>query len=156
LSAKEVFAIAKKLFTSLFGQPLAFAKVVTPKILDHDAATPFVVFPVAKTPRQIEVRQSKRMPRLPRIGFDQLKAAEPVVYVIPILDDNSLSFPFWDFDRSGLSVKVFGLVAELAVKLGTHPSKPVQISRNYFGQGFALVFSESHHGPKHLFVLSCC
>jgi hypothetical protein len=58
-SAKEVFVIAEKPFTSLFGQPLAFAKVVTPKILDHDAATSFVVFLLPKRPRQIEVRKSE-------------------------------------------------------------------------------------------------
>ena len=44
LSAKEVFVIAEKPFTSLFGQPFVLTKIMTPKILDHDTATPFVVF----------------------------------------------------------------------------------------------------------------
>ena len=74
----EVFVIAEKPFTSLFGQPFVLSKVMTSKIIDHDAATPFVVFLLSDWQRQIEMCTSRR-PFFAIVGaiFNEFKTAKP-------------------------------------------------------------------------------
>jgi hypothetical protein len=43
LNGDEIGIIAEKSFASLLGQPFVFAKIMTPKIADHDAASSLVI-----------------------------------------------------------------------------------------------------------------
>jgi hypothetical protein len=86
LSAKKVFVIVEKCFTSLFGQPFVLPEIMKPKILDQDAARSFVILLPTKRPLQIEIRKSDCPSGMPSLSFDECKTAKPVVDVIPILD----------------------------------------------------------------------
>jgi hypothetical protein len=70
LSAKEVFVIAKKFFTSLFGQSFVLVKIIKPKIPDQDAACSFVILLPTKRPRQVEVRKPHCPSRMPTVSLD--------------------------------------------------------------------------------------
>jgi hypothetical protein len=84
-SAKKVFVIIEKLFTSLFGQPLTFAKIVPPKIFDHDATTQFVVF-LSPERAQLSRDVNFSLSISCKVGaiFNEFEAAKPFTDIDPI------------------------------------------------------------------------
>jgi hypothetical protein len=85
LSAKEVFVIAKEFLAPLLGQSFVLAKIMSAKIADQDTASSLVIFS-AKRPAQIEVWKPSGPLRMPRIRFDERKAAKPLIAIVLIFD----------------------------------------------------------------------
>jgi hypothetical protein len=83
--ADEVSIIAEKFSASRFCQSFACTKIMNTEIPDHDTAGSVVVF-AAKRPAQIEVWKPSRPPRMPRIRFDERKAAKPLIAIVLIFD----------------------------------------------------------------------
>ena len=83
--ADEVSIIAKKFLASLFCQSFACTKIMGTEITDHDTASSLVIFP-AKRSLQIQVWKPVGPLRMPRIRFDERKAAKPLIAIVLIFD----------------------------------------------------------------------
>src|SRR5580704_13560224 len=149
LSAKEVFVIAKEFLAPLLGQSFLLAKIMSAKIADQDTASSLVIFS-AKRPAQIEVWKPSGPLRMPRIRFDERKAAKPLIAIVLIFDLQLASIGFWDFNCSCFLRQTFCLVSELAVEFRQRPEKPIWILQNYFRKRLPLISAKWHHAPTHV------
>ena len=118
LNGDEIGIIAEKSFASLLGQPFVFAKIMTPKIADHDPTGSLVILFAAKRQCQIKVRKLCRPSRMGTIGFDDCKSAKSLIAVVSIFDLRPFSIALRYFDAPRLSREVLGLFGKRTVELG--------------------------------------
>jgi hypothetical protein len=85
-------------------------------------------------------------------GFNDPKATKSVTHFESILDLHVLPKRAWIFDRPGLPCEVFRFFSDPTVKLWQHPKEPIDISYNYFREGFTLIFAERQHAPLHILI----